>query len=292
MSDLRQNAISFLQKRFPKATVMNNEIHLRDPENGAIIQTIWPMIVQDPDAGIKQKAFAVVNLGDKDAISAIAINSEKIFSELDTGVLVGFDNAIEPKGHPINTTQMAFAPRIIVYTDNLSVQYEEIINQFSHFGILVEVVCESDMYKTLFISYGGPDEKSASNIHGFLKSKGIKTWFFPEDSLPGQKLHRVMHEGVNNHDKVLLVCSENSLTRPGVLNELERVLEREAKEGGSEILIPITLDDFVYSDWAPERADLAGQIRTRVITKINALDLTDKETQKQLNKLVSALTKK
>ena len=77
----------------------------------------------------------------------------------------------------------------------------------------------------------------------------------------------MMHDGVNNHDRVLLVCSEESLTRVGVLNEIERVLEREAKEGGSEVLIPITLDDYVYGDWAPDRKDIADQIRSRVITK-------------------------
>jgi hypothetical protein len=85
--------------------------------------------------------------------------------------------------------------------------------------------------------------------------------------LPGQKLHRVMHEQINNHDRVLLVCSEHSLSRLGVLNEIERVLEREAREGGKEILIPITLDDHVYQDWAQDRPDLAQQIRSRVITK-------------------------
>ena len=38
---------------------------------------------------------------------------------------------------------------------------------------------------------------------------------------PGDKLHRMMHEGVNKYDHVLLICSENSLVRPGVLNEIE-----------------------------------------------------------------------
>ncbi len=291
MSDLRLNAITFLQKRFPQATVMNNELHLRQTENGNIVQTIWPMIVQDPNAGIKQRAFAIANLGNPNTIEAISGKVNEIFNKLDEGVYVGF-NATEPKGHPINTTQMPFAPKIIFYTDQLILPYADIINHFSKFNMMVEIVCEADMSRSLFISYGGPDKKAASKINGLLKKKGIKTWFFPDDSLPGQKLHRVMHEGVNNYDRVLLICSKNSLTRPGVLNELERVLEREAKEGGSEILIPITLDDFVYSDWAPDRPDLADQIRSRVITKVNALNHSTADSKKQLNKLVMALAKK
>lgn len=97
----------------------------------------------------------------------------------------------------------------------------------------------------------------------------------------------MMHDGVNKHDRVLLVCSERALTRAGVLNEIERVLEREAKESGTNILIPITLDDFVYGDWAPERKDIANQVRTRVITKIIA-DYEEK-FEEQIDRIVSSL---
>ena len=73
-----------------------------------------------------------------------------------------------------------------------------------------------------------------------------------------------------------------------MLNEIERVLEREAKEGGSGILIPVTLDEYVYSDWAPERSDIASQVRSRVITKIE----TDrKEFDRSIDKIVKALRK-
>ncbi|WP_235028888.1 toll/interleukin-1 receptor domain-containing protein [Caballeronia choica] len=120
----------------------------------------------------------------------------------------------------------------------------------------------------MFISYGGCDELIARQINESLKSRGIKTWFFPDDSVPGEKLHRVMHVGVNSYDRVLLVCSRTSLGRSGVLNELERVLEREAREGGGDILLPITIDDFVFSDWKPQNEDVATQVRSRVICRI------------------------
>ncbi len=136
--------------------------------------------------------------------------------------------------------------------------------------MFVDIVIEGDMYQTVFISYGGTDSKAASRINSALKGKGVKTWYFPVDAQPGQKLHRVMHEGVNTHDKVLLICSKAALSRPGVLNELERVLEREAREGGSSVLIPITLDKHVYGDWAPSNPDVADQVRSRVITEFPA----------------------
>jgi hypothetical protein len=73
------------------------------------------------------------------------------------------------------------------------------------------------------------------------------------------------------------------------LNEIERVLEREAKEGGADILIPITLDNFVYGDWAPARADIADQVRSRVITKVEIGD--ENKFEEQIGKVVSAICK-
>lgn len=95
-----------------------------------------------------------------------------------------------------------------------------------------------------------------------------------------------MSEGVMHHDKVLLVCSKTSLSRNGVLNEIERVLEREAEEGGSDILIPVTLDDFVYQEWSPERDDIARHIKARVIINVNPDSPSYNDS---VNKLVNVL---
>jgi hypothetical protein len=100
-----------------------------------------------------------------------------------------------------------------------------------------------------------------------------------------------MFEGVNLHDRVLLICSKSSLNRNGVLNEIERVLEREAKEGGSEILIPITIDDFVFDKWKPDRSDIAEQIKARVITSFPDEVTSDKEFKVCAEKLIKALKK-
>ncbi len=113
-------------------------------------------------------------------------------------------------------------------------------------------------YQSVFISYGTPDEDFAARLYR-------ETFFFPKTARPGDKLHRTMSEGVRDYDRVLLVCSKSSLERPGVLHELELVLAREAQEGGADILIPVTLDGYIYSGWKPVREDVATQIRARVI---------------------------
>lgn len=288
MSELHLNAIAFLQKRFPSALVLNSEITFSD-QNGASIFKLYPMIAQDMQSGVKQRAIAIENLGIQGEVQAIAQSMGKIFDELDGGIYVKMGNSLKPSGHEIDTNQMTYAPRIILYTNKSCVAIQHVIDIFSSANTLIDVVDESEMHKTLFISYGGPDEEIVSKINKRIKAKGVKTWFFPDDALPGEKLHRMMHDGVNKHDRVLLVCSKKALIRPGVLNEIERVLEREAKEGGADILIPIALDDFVYGDWAPERKDIAGHVRARVITKISG-DHNDL-LEEQIGKVVSALRK-
>lgn len=285
MSEICKNGIAFLQKRFPVAPVLNNEIILTD-ENENILLKMWPMIAQDSQSGIKQRAIAIENLGHKGELLTIANSMTSIFDELDRSVYVRMGNAIDPSGHEIDTTQMTYAPRVILYTNKLMVPMQQVIETFNSVNMLIDIVDESKFLKTLFISYGDPDEEDVSEINTKIKSRGVQTWFFPDDAEPGSKLHRVMHDGVNNHDRVLLICSINSLTRPGVLNEIERVLEREAREGGTDILIPVTLDEYVYGDWAPARRDLAGQVRSRVITK---LDTKSEEFDNAIGKIVAVL---
>ena len=43
------------------------------------------------------------------------------------------------------------------------------------------------MYFSVFISFGGPDEEAATRLNNFLKSSGVKTWFFPTHAIPGSK---------------------------------------------------------------------------------------------------------
>ena len=153
------------------------------------------------------------------------------------------------------------------------------------------MIDEQQLHSTVFISYGGPDEEFAGKINERLKQNGVKTWFFPTDALPGDKLHRAMSNGVVDHDRVLLICSKSSLKRSGVLNEIERVLEREAREGGSSILIPITVDDFVFSDWAPNRPDISRQVQSRVIGIFTNAEENESDFNTQFDKLLITLKK-
>lgn len=148
---------------------------------------------------------------------------------------------------------------------------------------------EQCYWGSAFISYGGPDAAIAEAIESELSADGITTWLFSKDAVPGEKLHRTMADGVNQHDRVILLCSKHSLVRPGVLNEIERVLEKEARMGGSDVLIPLTIDDFVFQDWQPVRKDIAEQVRSRVIARLPDFTAEPAEFRKTIANVKKAL---
>ncbi|WP_437968153.1 toll/interleukin-1 receptor domain-containing protein [Sorangium sp. So ce260] len=154
---------------------------------------------------------------------------------------------------------------------------------------------KTDMFKMLqstFISYGAPDETFARKLYEALHRNGVTTFFFPEHAEPGEKLHRMMRKGVNEHDRVILICSRNSLDRKGVLNELEEILTREARDGGASYLIPIRLDDYVFGGWKPPNADVAQAVRDRVVADFEGANEDQAKFQVGLQKLIRALRKK
>ncbi|MDI1484829.1 toll/interleukin-1 receptor domain-containing protein [Polyangium sp. y55x31] len=99
----------------------------------------------------------------------------------------------------------------------------------------------------------------------------------------------MMRKGVNEHDRVVLVCSKASLDRKGVLNEIEETLAREAREGGETYLIPIRLDDYVFTGWRPKREDIAQAIRDRVVADFEGADADPAKFDRALSQLLRAL---
>jgi hypothetical protein len=147
------------------------------------------------------------------------------------------------------------------------------------------------MLQSTFISYGTPDEPFARKLYEALHRNGVTTFFFPEHAVPGKKLHRTMRDGVNQYDRVILVCSKASLTRSGVLNEIEEALTREAAEKGEAILIPITLDGYVFKGWKPPDPGTAKAVRARVVADFTGADTDQAKFDAALLRLIAALKK-
>lgn len=156
---------------------------------------------------------------------------------------------------------------------------------------LAATVEQSKNLQSAFISYGGPDENFARKLNDALREGGVKTFFFPAHAIPGKKIGRETRDGVNQHDCVVLVCSKESLSRKGVLAEIEEVLDRERREGGAELVIPVLLDGHLLSGWNSPHPDVAVTLRERVAADFRGWDTDPAKFEQGLRKLIKALKK-
>lgn len=76
-----------------------------------------------------------------------------------------------------------------------------------------------------------------------------------------------VHKQLNNYDRIILLCSEASLNRPGVRNEIQETLDREARNGGAAYLLPIALDGYLFDDggWESVEPELTRRVRARIV---------------------------
>jgi TIR domain len=142
---------------------------------------------------------------------------------------------------------------------------------------------------SVFLSYGQPDEPFATVLNKSLRKKGVETFFFPRNAIPGRKMHRMMREEVNAHGRVVLICSRSSLSRSGVQYEIEQTLAREAREGDADYLLPITLDDYVFKEWNPRHASTRQAVLDRVVADFRDAQNDRVSYDRALNRLLLAL---
>ena len=66
-------------------------------------------------------------------------------------------------------------------------------------------------FYSCFISYSTGDEEFADKLNEDLKGKGITTWKWNLDAVPGRYMRDNIDMAIRNYDKLILVCSANSL---------------------------------------------------------------------------------
>lgn len=141
------------------------------------------------------------------------------------------------------------------------------------------------MMRSTFISYGAPDRDFARALRDLLEKNGVRTFFFERDAVPGERIHQTMYQGVNKYDRVILICSEASLQRSGVRNEIEETFARESRDGGASYLVPVARDDFVLQWTDP----LAMRIRDRVVADFRNVDVSSPRFIIAFDQLLRAL---
>jgi len=139
-----------------------------------------------------------------------------------------------------------------------------------------------------FISYSHVDKEFATRLHDALQERGVRCWRDEHQLLPGDDIYEGIDRGIRLWDKVLLCCSEASLTSWWVDNEIDTAFQKERevmKQRDKKVLalIPLNLDGYLFK---PEyTSGKKRQIQSRI-----AADFTnEKNFDTALEKVIQAM---
>lgn len=149
------------------------------------------------------------------------------------------------------------APSIVDYqtlmkSGELPVAFLREIGLSNYFIAQLPSILKNQSPLRCFISYAVEDERLVERIDSDLQRRDIRCWYFRKHAVVGRMLKQDIEETIDSYERVILVCSEAALTSPEVLKEVELAARKEDKTG-EPVLVPITLDDYVFGDWRHRR---------------------------------------
>jgi hypothetical protein len=166
------------------------------------------------------------------------------------------------------------------------------------------------MLQSVFISYGRYDHDVSEAIRTSLGENGVKTWWWPDNAPAGGRTHRVVRTGIKKYDRMVLLISDSSLRRQGVINEIVECLQREAREGASDVVIPVVLDGAIYGEWwtadvesgadgtrppteheIEQRKDIHGVLMERVHVDLKGAEPGDAKWNDGMRRILAVLKK-
>ena len=102
----------------------------------------------------------------------------------------------------------------------------------------------NEKQKRVFLSYAREDAASARRLRADLTALGVDIWFDEISLLPGQNWHLEIQQAIRSADFFVLILSEFSVTKRGVVqSELREALDvmREMPEG-AVFIVPVRIE--------------------------------------------------
>jgi len=83
-------------------------------------------------------------------------------------------------------------------------------------------------FYSCFISYSSKDQAFTEYLHARLTDHAVRCWYAPKDLKIGDPFRRRIDDAIHEHDKLLLVLSEESVKSDWVREEVEALVPRFA----------------------------------------------------------------
>ena len=106
-----------------------------------------------------------------------------------------------------------------------------------------------------FISYAWEDQDFAVRLHDDLKAVGVRSWLDAKEIKIGARWREQIDRALQAQDKVLLIVSKASISKPWMWLEAESALRLE-RERRKTVLFPIRVDDAIFDVSVSEKVDL------------------------------------
>jgi hypothetical protein len=141
-------------------------------------------------------------------------------------------------------------------------------------------------FSTCFISYSGSDRAFADRLHADLQAHGVRCWYFPEDASIGKPVWDEIDRATKVYDRLIVICSADSLRSGPVLREIERALQREDSERRNDILFPVRIDDYVFKNWQHYRKP---DVIAKVVGDFSGWNTDERKYETELIRILTCL---